>query len=202
MYFLRKIHVIIKKHVCKDEAIVYHCHIAKVFFRFRQDCSGRYTAILSEIQVRPCATKLGIAKLILWQIVKSCERFKCDFVVSDPYTQTKGILDRINTRFKNSLPIHLQQDAFIYDDGRMETGITYELLLRLKVEHFNIENKLKFIHQMPGYVLELIPEMFPSAAIMNYGPNQSSHAQADSNAQTDSQTKLDFGNSGMGKPSV
>jgi hypothetical protein len=155
----------------------FKCHIAMVKMDFKRSYHERRdTVILNEIEVRPCAANNGMSKLILWQIIKSCEALKLDFVVEGPLEQTRDILGGINSRLVDSFfqpPERLRTTpmGFIYDHYLLESLLPLETFSSLdeshfKIAHFLIKKQGDFKHD-----LTLNRDAFPTADVMNNGPS-------------------------------
>jgi hypothetical protein len=147
------------------------CHIAAVIVNFEK---SKDTFVLEEIEVRPCAQKIGISKLILWQIVKSCEASGCNFLVDFPVEQTRNILEGINARFEG---LFLQQpdrlrttpDGFTYNPKARTSTLLYQNLHFLEPSHFKIGHFLRSHIGSSKEILYLKTDAFPTAHVMNYG---------------------------------
>ena len=116
-------------------------------------------------------------KLILWQIIKSCEAFKCDFTVDHPLEQTRHILDGITAKLEEDffpqMPPERSRtlpEGFKYNTEERESTILYPNLLRLRVGHFKIGHFLMSRPGNPANNLLLNSDAFPTADVMNYGP--------------------------------
>ena len=184
--FLTEIHNIIRE--CKmgkrTSYTTYpvRCHIVTVFIQFRKKedderCESD-TIILQEIEVRPCAQDRGISKLIIWQFFKSCEQYKCWFMVDGPLKPTQLILTGINNRFQNSFSYppersskSLPPEGFKYFSGiHSHSIISLNDLLQMRPNHLKIQHMLR--SSASNHILLLNPDAFPTADEMNYGPKR------------------------------
>jgi hypothetical protein len=117
------------------------------------------TMRLAGILVRPCAAKLGIFRLFLWQLVNSCKLINWNLMILEPVQVTQNIVDGIDK-------------LFVYNDFKHRIILSNQDMDLLSIDSFRLGNRL--LSQSP--VLKLNPSAFPGNNYLNFGPlSQVSH---------------------------
>jgi len=111
------------------------------------------TICLSGIKVRPCAAKLGIFRLFIWQLVNSCKLINWNLMILEPVQVTQNIVNGIDKRF-------------VYDDFKHRIKLSTQDMDLLSIDSFRLGNRLL----SQGPVLTLNPSAFPSNNYLNFGP--------------------------------
>jgi hypothetical protein len=112
---------------------------------------------LSSIFVRPCAERLGILKMVFWQIIKTCEHLGMSFMIGNPLPKTQAFLKRFGNIVFN-------------DEDRRQALTANSNMHWITPELVNIGDKLLFSDgQHADYELILNSSAFPSADVFNDG---------------------------------
>jgi len=111
---------------------------------------------MDSILVRPCGRRLGISKLVFWQIIKTCLFLGLVLRFDNPLTKTREALKRL--------------EPMVLVDEENKSAFCGQLgLSLLKLSLFQIENLLVLDPSMPPFHLKLNSASFPPAAVFNDG---------------------------------
>jgi hypothetical protein len=81
---------------------------------------------LEEIYVRPCGEGFGFMRIILYEMLRACVFFQCDFSVSDPFQGTRSALDKY-------VPF-----PYLLDEEGDRTYLLADLHLALKIDSLRV----------------------------------------------------------------
>ena len=111
------------------------------------------TMRLAGIVVRPCAAKLGIFRLFIWQLVNSCKLINWNLMILEPVQTTQNIVDGIDK-------------LFVYDDFKHRIILSAQDMDKLSIDSFRLGNRL--LPKSPVIILN--PSAFPRNDYLNFGP--------------------------------
>jgi hypothetical protein len=129
------------------------CEVAIVDIFFRANCVQ-----LESIVVRPCAERLGILKLVFWQLAKSCDFLGWGLIIDYPLPKTKIFLKRLGSIVFN-------------DEGRKWSFIASANMPWITQGLLNVRAHT-LLPSSIAHELTLSPLAFPPAHILNSNINR------------------------------
>ena len=154
--FLERIHQTIV-HIIDSEVslerrreIELSCPLARIVIRMNTENS----VMLQSIQVRPCAAKIGIGKIILWQLIKTCQSINMNLIIYRPVAVARALLKSLNCNF-------------IYYPESRASILHLMHMHQASLASFRLGNKIA--HSVPEYKVLLNKSEFPHVDALNYG---------------------------------
>jgi len=88
--------------------------------------------VVSLINTRPCAERLGVLRIFFWQVMKSTAQAELDFIVENPLRPTRLILRRISPKFhktKNNSVFHTLSNHWLKQLLPKDLGLEAYIML-------------------------------------------------------------------------